>query len=220
MVEKRAYRLGARAASAAETRERVMDAAERCFGELDYDAVSLRMIAKQAGVGLQTVVRAAKSKDALFGEVAERFLMKAASSFDVAATGDWHSALDALLAFHETYGDQTMRIMAHEHRVPAVGAKVRRSRELQAAWIVAHHPEVFADDDDEAKQERLAVVLALTGGRFWYTLRRDHGLSAEATRRAIERQLFGLLGLEEGASSPDTARGSQGGGASSGSTRS
>lgn len=193
--------MGARAASAADTRERVMDAAARCFGELDYDAVSLRMIAKEAGVGIQTVVRAAGSKDALFGEVAERFLLKAASGFDAAATGDWYAALDALLAFHEAYGDQTMRIMAHEHRVPAVGAKVRRSRELQSAWIVAHHPEVFEGDDEEAKQRKLAVILALTGGRFWYTLRRDHGLTAEATRRAIEEQLFALIGL----TTPQTA---------------
>ena len=57
--EPRAYRMGARAESAALTRERVLDAAAACFGEQDYDAVSLREIAERAGVGLQTVVRTA-----------------------------------------------------------------------------------------------------------------------------------------------------------------
>ena len=37
------------------------------------------------------------------------------------------------------------------------------------------------------------LALTLTGGRAWYTLRREHGLSASETHRAIEEQLEALL---------------------------
>jgi hypothetical protein len=39
------------------------------------------------------------------------------------------------------------------------------------------------------------MVLTLTGGRTWYTLRREHRLSASETHRAIEEQLEALLAL-------------------------
>lgn len=191
--EPRAYRMGARAESAALTREKVLDAAAACFGEQDYDAVSLREIAERAGVGLQTVVRTAGSKEALFAEVAERFLATLMAGFAPGKVNDWRAALRQLMAVYETHGDQTMRVIAHELRVPGVRQYVQRSRELQAAWLEAHHGHVFAGLTPSEKKARVAMVLTLTGGRAWYTLRREHGLSAEETHSAIERQLEMLL---------------------------
>ena len=56
-TEKRTYRQRARAQSAEATREKVFAAAETRFGEDPFDRVSLKDIAKSAGVGLQTVIR-------------------------------------------------------------------------------------------------------------------------------------------------------------------
>ncbi|MBK6580041.1 MAG: TetR/AcrR family transcriptional regulator [Sandaracinaceae bacterium] len=193
--EPRAYRMGARAESAALTRERVLDAAAACFGEQDYDAVSLREIAERAGVGLQTVVRTAGSKEALFAEVAERFLATMMAGFEPGRVDDWRSALRQLMTFYEAHGDQSIRVMAHEHRVPGVRQYVQRSRELQAAWLQARHGDAFAALTATEKKRRVAMVLTLTGGRTWYTLRREHGLSASETHRAIEEQLEALLAL-------------------------
>ena len=194
--EPRAYTMGARAESAAHTRERVLTAAAACFGEQDYDAVSLREIAERAGVGLQTVVRSAGSKEALFAEVAERFLHTMMAGFAPGRVNDWRAALRQLMTFYETYGDQTIRVMAHEHRVPGVRQYVQRSRELQAAWLEARHGDAFAGLSKSEKKRRVAMALTLTGGRAWYTLRREHGLSASETHRAIEEQLEALLALE------------------------
>ena len=192
--EPRGYRMGARAESAALTRERVITAATECFGEQDYDAVSLREIADRAGVGLQTVVRTAGSKEALFAEVAERFLATMMSGFEVGEVNDWRAALRRLMAFYEVHGDQTTRVIAHELRVPGVRQFVQRSRELQAAWLEARHGDAFAGLHPSEKKRRVAMVLTLTGGRTWYTLRREHGLSASDTHLAIEAQLEALLG--------------------------
>jgi AcrR family transcriptional regulator len=185
--------MGARAESAARTREKVLAAATRCFSEQDYDAVSLKEIAAAAGVGLQTVVRTAGSKEALFAEVAERFLMDMMARFSGTALTDWRDALRAVLAFYERDGDRAMRVMAHEHRVPGVGLYIRRSRELQAAWIVAHHGQALEGLNESERKQRLAMVLTLTGGRCWYTLRRDHQLTQEQTYAALEEQLQAIL---------------------------
>jgi AcrR family transcriptional regulator len=185
--------MGARAESAKRTREQVLDAAAECFGDQDYDTVSLKDIAKRAGVGLQTVVRTAGSKEALFALVAERFLTATMDGFDLTRMRTWRDALDYLMTFYETYGDRTMRVIIHEHRVPEVREYTQRSRALQAAWIQLNHGAAFDGLSERERKRRLAMVLTLTGGRTWYALRRDYGLSAEETKRSIAEQLEALL---------------------------
>lgn len=106
---------------------------------------------------------------------------------------DWRDALDYLMTFYETYGDRTMRVIVHEHRVPEVRVFTQRSRELQAAWIAANHADAFEGLSESERKRRMAMVLTLTGGRTWYALRRDYGLSAEDTKRCIAEQLEALL---------------------------
>lgn len=191
--ETRAYRMGARAESAQRTREQVLDAAAECFGEQDYDAVSLKDIAARAGVGLQTVVRTAGSKEALFGLVAERFLTATMEGFDLTRLHTWQDGLAHLMTFYETFGDRTMRVITQEHRVPLVREYTQRSRALQAAWIQLHHGSAFEGLSENDRKRRMAMVLTLTGARTWYALRRDYGLSAEDAHRSIAEQLQALL---------------------------
>ena len=54
------------------TRDRVLDAAERCFAERGFDAVSVREIAREAGVTLGTVSFHSGGKSALFRAVLTR----------------------------------------------------------------------------------------------------------------------------------------------------
>ena len=58
--------MGARAATAAATLERIRDAATALFSELSYDEVSLEAVARSAGVSLPTILRKFGTKDALF----------------------------------------------------------------------------------------------------------------------------------------------------------
>ena len=193
--ETRPYRMGARAESAQRTREQVLDAAAECFGEQDYDAVSLKEIAARAGVGLQTVVRTGGSKEALFALVAERFLSATMAGFDLSRLHTWQDALAHLMTFYETFGDRTMRVITQEHRVPLVREYTQRSRALQAAWIQLHHGDAFEGLSDSQRKRRMAMVLTLTGARTWYALRRDYGLSPEATLRNVTEQLTALLDM-------------------------
>ena len=54
------------------TRERVLDAAERCFAELGFDAVSIRRIAREAEVTLGVVGFHGGTKQELFVTVLKR----------------------------------------------------------------------------------------------------------------------------------------------------
>jgi AcrR family transcriptional regulator len=63
---KRAYRSGARAASAAATRARIRDAAAGLFVEQGYVATTMRQVAAAAGVGERTLYDAFPNKAALF----------------------------------------------------------------------------------------------------------------------------------------------------------
>src|SRR5512143_118352 len=56
----------------AETKDRILDAAERLFAEHGFDATSLRMITAEAGVNLAAVNYHFRSKDALIEAVFSR----------------------------------------------------------------------------------------------------------------------------------------------------
>jgi AcrR family transcriptional regulator len=50
-------------------RERILDAASRCFARLSYDGASMDDVAQEAGVGKPTLYRYFRSKDDLFAAV-------------------------------------------------------------------------------------------------------------------------------------------------------
>lgn len=58
--------------NAADTKEKLLDAAEVLFAEVGYDAVSMRDVAKQSGTLLGLITYHFKTKEALFEEVIAR----------------------------------------------------------------------------------------------------------------------------------------------------
>lgn len=71
---KRSYASRARAQSAEETRERILDAARHLFGRKGIDAVTVADIATRAKVGVSTVYATFKSKDGMLRALMERSL--------------------------------------------------------------------------------------------------------------------------------------------------
>ena len=70
----RAYRLGRRAASAAATRERIVDAAAALYQDHGVTATTLQAIAGRADVSRGTIVHHFGGADGILGAVAERVL--------------------------------------------------------------------------------------------------------------------------------------------------
>ena len=96
-----------------------------------------------------------------------------------------------VVADYERGGDATIRALALEERVPALGTFLRRGRAHHRAWV----EETFADRLPDAGAEREQAIvthLAATDVYLWKYLRRDLGLSREATIDAMRAMVDAL----------------------------
>jgi AcrR family transcriptional regulator len=128
--------MSTRAAAAEATRERILDAALGAFTSEWYDDVTLRQIASDAGVALQTLVNHFGTKEVLFGVAVERFGDRIEAVRASVAADDVAGAVTALVDDYDRSGDAIIRMLALEDRIrrrpPAAGrgasAPDRRAR--------------------------------------------------------------------------------------------
>ena len=174
MKSSRGYDMRTRAASAQSTRARIVDAAEELFLARWYDDVTLAGIADLAGVSAQTVLNHFGGKEQVFARgdrarsrpAAPRAPLHAPSRVTSAA------AIEALVDDYEITGDATIRLLAVEDRLPAVqrGASTH-GRAGHREWVEA----MFA------APEVTAELVVVTDVYAWKLLRRDQGLTRDAT---------------------------------------
>lgn len=176
--------MGARAASARRTAERILDATVEQFTLRPYDEVSLQDVADSAGVTVQTVLRRFGSKGQLVAAASARALAQVRAERANAPSGDLDAALDNLAAHYEAWGDRVLRLLAQEDRVPEVRAVTEQGRRLHEEWA----RRVFGTLGPEI---RLEALLAATDVLVWKVLRRDRGLDAASYRRALDHLVKG-----------------------------
>jgi len=193
MPDKRRYRMGARAQKAAETRQRVFDAAIALFGAHAYEQVSLQDIASRAGVGLQTVVRIGASKDELFVTAARQIQLDVALRLAAVPNRGLVSTLEFLVDLYEEWGDPLIRMMAQEDRIPAVHELFQGGRRAQVLWIDARYGAQLDHLDAEERERRVVSLLVVTGARSWYVFRRVHGLSKTQIVLAMREMVEALV---------------------------
>ena len=181
----RAYRMDARAASTEATRERVLDAAYRQFMDRWYDEVTLRDLAREAGVALQTVVNHFGSKEDLFFAVADRFSATIAGLRGGVEPDDIGGAAAALVADYEQTGDTGVRMLALEERVPAIAEGLATGRRKHREWVERTFPAILSDLRGAHRRRCLAELLCVTDVLTWKLLRRDQGLSRAQTEEGI-----------------------------------
>lgn len=199
----RTYRMDARAAAVGETRERIVDAAMANFLARPYDEVSLRTIAAEAGVAVQTVVNHFGSKDALLlGAARDRFSSEMTELRYSIEPGDIAGAVRVLVEGYEASGDANVRMSHVEERVPAVHEALDYGRAWHREWVARTFPDALAGLRGAARARRLAQLSAATDVLTWKLLRRDHGLSQAQTATAIEELLEALHPPHHGRSAP------------------
>src|SRR5689334_441134 len=115
-MKRRGYRQVVRARSAADTRRRVIDAAEALFARVRYEDLTLPAVAAEAGVTRQTVLRLFGSKDQLLSEAA-REKMDAIARARQPEGGDPERALDRLVASYERIGRVNWHMLLEEDRL-------------------------------------------------------------------------------------------------------
>lgn len=180
---KRTYRMQARAASAAETGDRILRAVLNLHVERFHDQITLEDVAERAGVTVQTVLRRFGSKDALIAAAAEQASNEVRSQRMAAPPGDIPAAVDNLLDHYDATGAAALRLLAQEDRVPQLREIADRGRQFHYEWV----ERTFAPFlENRNGHERLrAQVIALTDVYTWKLLHRDLGLDRAETKKAL-----------------------------------
>lgn len=189
-----------RAAAAELTRERILEAAGNAFLHGWYDDVTLREIAADAGVALQTVVNHFGNKEALFGVAAERISETIKSLRWTVAAGDLERAASTLVDDYEQTGDFTLRTLAIEERVPVVRPVLAGGRRNHQEWVEHVFGAALTGLSGADRTRRVAQLVVATDVFTWKLLRRDKGLSRDQTITAI-RELVEALHTDSGGGS-------------------
>jgi AcrR family transcriptional regulator len=173
----------ARAASAAETGERILRAVLDLHVERFHDQITLEDVADRAGVTVQTVLRRFRSKDALIAAAAELASKEVRSQRMAAPAGDIPAAVDNLLDHYAATGASALRLLSQEDRVPQLKEIADRGREFHYAWV----ERTFAPFlEGWAGRARLrAQLITLTDVYTWKLLHLDLGLDRAETRTAL-----------------------------------
>jgi AcrR family transcriptional regulator len=178
-TERRPYRQTARAQAAVATRERILDVALQQFLERFYDEVTLAGIGRAAGVSQQTVINHFKSKEGLLEAAAqqlgpERFRRELVGDPVAGVVGDYDAG-----------GDATIRLVALEERIPALGPFLARGRAGHRAWVTEAFAAQLPAEPGPAREQAIATHVVATDIYTWKLLRRDMGLSRAKTIEAM-----------------------------------
>lgn len=183
----------ARAAAAEETRARIVEAAIELFLAGWYDEVTLRDVAAQAGVALQTVVNHFGTKEQVFSAGVQTLHGRIEARRDAATPGDLDGALSVLVEHYEATGDGAIRALALEDRVPALQPVLARGRRFHRAWVERIFAATLAEVPAGPERRRaLAAHIAALDVYVWKLLRRDLGLSRAATIAVMRDIVTGL----------------------------
>ena len=192
--------MSTRAAAVEVTRERILQAACDAFMRRWYDDVTLRDIAADAGVALQTVVNHFGNKEALFGVAAERISETITSLRWTVAAGDLERATTILVDDYEQTGDFTLRTLAIEERVPVVRPVLALGRRGHQEWVEHVFAAALTGLRGAARKRRVAQLVVATDVFTWKLLRRDKKLSRDQTITAV-RELVEALHNQTGGDS-------------------
>jgi AcrR family transcriptional regulator len=183
----------ARADAAAATGARILAAGRVRFIAQAYDEITLEVIAADAGVTVQTVLRRFGSKEGVARAIAEQEKPEVVSERDQAQAGDVAGAAANLVEHYEQVGAEVLQRLRQELRVPIFAEITASGRVYHAQWV----ERVFApwlDSRSGADRKRLqAQLVAVCDIYTWYLLRRQSGLSRRATEQAIRELIEGAL---------------------------
>ena len=193
MKTTRAYTMSARAESAAQTGERILDAAVELFWERPTDRLSLEDVASRAGVSVQTVIRRFGGKEGVLVAAVEREGQRVEAQRATAPVGDVAAAVRVLVDHYEEMGDGVLLMLAAEPQFPGLTPIIDRGREVHRQWC----GRVFAPSIEARRgvdRTRLfAQLVAVCDVRTWQLLRRDSRLSRRQTERALIELLDPLM---------------------------
>jgi AcrR family transcriptional regulator len=184
MKAARPYRQQQRAAAVSANTERIMEATLELYVERPFDQITLAAVAERAGVGVQTVIRRAQTKDGLARMVRE-WIAEQVVDARGEPTSDPGAIAEALRRQYERWGAAAARTLQQEDVSPALAESARGGRQAHREWLETAFP--------AASPELIAELIGVCGVELWNVLRRDGGLTAEQTRDTVAHLIRSLL---------------------------
>ncbi len=197
-TKRRVYRMEARAEAAAETHQRILDAAITLFGERLADDVSLADVAAAAGVTVQTVLRRFVSREGLTEAALARGEEEVRRQRWEAPAGDLEAIVHGLLEHYEVWGDRSLRFLSQEERTPAMRRITDAGRQLHADWVEHAFSAHLAATKGAARVRLRAQLIAVTDVFVWKVVRRDLGLDLRATELTLRELITAVLSPRKG----------------------
>lgn len=183
----------ARAAGAAATGERILDAAVEVFWERPSMQLSLDQIASRAGVTVQTVIRRFGGRDGVIAAAIERETARVAAERDPALVATPRDAVRQLVDHYERLGDRVIQMLAEVARTPALRAVAERGQRLHREWCERVFEAALGSLAGPQRERRIAQLVAVCDVHTWKLLRRDAGLSRRQTELALLELIEPLL---------------------------
>lgn len=190
---KRPYRMAARAEAAAATREKILQATESAFDELQFDDLTLAEVAKRAGVSVQTILRHFGTREELLMATLQHSAMQMAGSRGIVPSGDVEEVVDGLVDHYEEFADRLLRLLAQEDRQPALRFLTDIGRQFHLEWCKEAFAPALTGLRGAERTRRAYQLAAITDIYVWKILRRDRGLSRPQTKLAIRELLEPLM---------------------------
>lgn len=185
----RSYDGSRRAADAARTTERIVDATEALITGGPLREATLQAIAGAAEVTVQTVLRHAGSRQGCIDRVAARFLARVDAQRGNTPPGDVPAALAALLTHYEAEGRLVLALLAQESEDATARDAVETGRAYHRAWVLR----CFGPHLDPADPLQVDALVAATDLYVWKLLRLDLGRPPEAVAAVVARLVHDVL---------------------------
>ena len=191
-LQPRPYKQEARAASAAATGERIVDAFTRLVRDHWLDEVTLDDVAREAGVTVQTVIRRFGGKEGLHNASAERLGRQVRANRET-PVGQVGAGIAALVRDYEEIGDITIRLLAHEPRYGLLKPLLDMGRQWHRQWLEALLEPFLDRLPPDERERRVASAIVVTDVYAWHLLRRDQSRSLSETRAIMEESLRAVV---------------------------
>jgi AcrR family transcriptional regulator len=186
--------MGARAAAVAETRARILDAAEGATEELQLEDITLAAVASRAGVSVQTVLRHFGKREELFLATVAHMGMKMAGDREVDSSWSAARIVGVLVDHYERFGDRILWMLAQEDRSARVKTLTDMGRIYHVEWCRQAFARALEGLRGAQRERRVAQLVAATDIYTWKILRKDRQLSQSQVKLAVREMLEALLG--------------------------
>jgi AcrR family transcriptional regulator len=189
----RSYEMKRRAASAAQTRDRILDAYRSLFWADPNAQIALADVAEQAGTTVQTVLRHFGTKRGLFEAAMACELERVHKRVDPAAVGDLPATVHGLVDHLEQGGRAAIRTLTTATLSEQLQPVLAEALQAHQQWCEAMFAPWIATVEGRQRRLLTAELMTITAASTWGTLRGQCELSREETEEALLGLLEALL---------------------------